>query len=179
MKTEAMKTIFVRASLLLTGALGLVMVSGCVVEVTPGGPPPPPVVMAPPPVVEVPDYYVWDGDEYVGMIGPNYYYLGPGQAWVVCDPVRVQRFNVWVGYHPDWRSHMTYNDHYRRDAHGAFHPVTQNGVRPDIRVNEHVTGQGEDRPEVQGSDHPMGQTGPAHHSPVKKAKAPPKNEEHH
>jgi hypothetical protein len=76
-------------------------------------PPPPPVVVAPPAVVVAPDNYVWDGTEYVGVVGDQYYYLGPGNVWVAMDPPRMHRFNVWIGAHPDWRSHMTANVHYR------------------------------------------------------------------
>src|SRR5581483_2144672 len=64
----------------------------------------PPVVVAPPPVVVAPapvvtvivgvlDSYVWDGDEYVGVVGSDYYYLGPDNVWVICDPVRLGRFH--------------------------------------------------------------------------------------
>jgi hypothetical protein len=37
-----------------------------------------PVVVAPAPEVElVPEYYVWDGVEYVGVVNSRYVYLGP------------------------------------------------------------------------------------------------------
>jgi hypothetical protein len=49
----------------------------------------------------------WDGFEYVGWYGDHYYYWGPNQAWIICDPVRVGRVNVWVQTHPDWRTHVT------------------------------------------------------------------------
>jgi hypothetical protein len=65
-----------------------------------------------------PGNYVWDGYEYVGVVGGQYYYLGPGNVWIGCDPVRVRRFNVWVGAHPDWRAHATVNMHYRGYAQG-------------------------------------------------------------
>jgi hypothetical protein len=88
-------------------------------------PPPPPVVVAPAPVVVVaPDDYVWDGTEYVGIVGGQYYYLGPGDVWVVCDPVRLHRFQVYVGVHPDWRTHMTHNVKYRTMDRG-YHPQPQ------------------------------------------------------
>ena len=63
-------------------------------------PPPPPGVAV---IGFVPDYCFWDGYEYVGWYGDNYYYWGPRRVWVVCDPVRVQRVNVWVAAHPNWR----------------------------------------------------------------------------
>src|SRR5579863_3586152 len=67
------------------------LMPGCVVE--PNGrvafqpfvvvAPAPVYVAPPPPVVEVapvmiPDSYMWDGYEYVGLVGDQYYYLGPG-----------------------------------------------------------------------------------------------------
>jgi len=44
-------------------------------------------------VATVPDTYIWDGDEYVGVVGSQYYYLGPGDVWLPFDAVRVVRFN--------------------------------------------------------------------------------------
>ena len=117
-----------RGCLLSAVAGGLVMVSGCVIE--PNGAvafrpvvvvaPPPPVVVEPAVTVSVgvPDDYVWDGTEYVGLVGDQYYYLGPGDVWLLCDPVRLDRFHGWERGHPDWRSHAIRNDRFRRDAHG-------------------------------------------------------------
>jgi len=115
---------------------GLVMVSGCVVE--PNGrvafqpvvvAPPPPVVVEsepPPPVVTVdvvPDDYVWDGFEYVGVVGGAYFYLGPGNVWITCDRDRVERFHGWERDHRDWREHAVHNDRFRNDAHGHYHAM--------------------------------------------------------
>lgn len=104
--------------------LASVLLAGCVVEpdgrIRAGV-----VVTAPAVTVEadvVPDDYVWDGYEYVGVVGDQYYYLGPGNIWVVCDPVRVERFHAWVGGHPDWHAHAIRNDRYRNDSHGHYHP---------------------------------------------------------
>ncbi|MGA2869125.1 MAG: hypothetical protein ABSF34_08195 [Verrucomicrobiota bacterium] len=85
---------------------------------------PPPVYVAPAPavVVGVPDSYVWDGDEYVGLVGDQYYYLGPGNVWIVAEPWRIDRFHGWERGHPDWRGHATRNDRYRADAHGRVQP---------------------------------------------------------
>jgi hypothetical protein len=92
-----MKTKRLRVFILSIAAGGFV--SGCVVQ--PNGrvafqpfvvvAPQPMVVVAPPPVevapVMVPDSYAWDGYEYVGLVGDQYYYLGPGNAipsgWIV------------------------------------------------------------------------------------------------
>jgi hypothetical protein len=83
------------------------LATGCSVAVAP------PVVDVSPPVAEVtvgvPDAYVWDGVEYVGMVGGTYYYLGAGGAWVVCDPVVLGRFHGWERGHPDWRAHAIRN----------------------------------------------------------------------
>lgn len=103
-------------------SLALVLMSGCVVEpdgrIQAGVEVFPPVVAVEADVV--PDDYYWDGYEYVGIVGDRYYYLGPGNVWVVCDPIRLHRFNVWIGAHPDWRVHATVNVHYRTDAHGHY-----------------------------------------------------------
>ena len=79
-------------------------------------------VEAPLPAVEVevyPDYYWWDGYEYVGIVGGQYYYLGPRHAWIVCEPFRVERFHEWERGHPEWREHATYNEHYRPAGRGS------------------------------------------------------------
>jgi hypothetical protein len=78
---------------------------------------PAPVVMAPPPPqpapVYVPEYYTWDGYEYVGWCGGQYVYWGP-RGWLVCDTVILGRFHGWERYHPDWRREATrYHDHDR------------------------------------------------------------------
>ena len=115
---------------------GLGLLSGCVVE--PDGlvvgvlpfvvvAPQPLVYAAPPPVVYaapamVPDSYVWDGYEYVGYVGNQYYYLGPNNLWLICDPFRIERFHGWEGKHADWRNHAVRNDHYRTDRNGHVQP---------------------------------------------------------
>jgi hypothetical protein len=81
-----------------------------------------PVVVATPPPVTVPDDYVWDGYEYVGLVGDQYYYLGPGDVWLIADPFRLDRFHGWERGHPDWHAHAIRNDRYRRDAHGHEQP---------------------------------------------------------
>ena len=70
--------------------------------VQPGSPPafaPAPAPMAAP---YVPQYYVWDGYEYVGMCGGQYVYWNGG-AWLVCDGLILGRFHGWERYHPGWR----------------------------------------------------------------------------
>jgi hypothetical protein len=102
---------------------GLVWASGCVVE--PSGRVvvgvPPPVVVEPGPVL-VPDDYVWDGYEYVGVVGGVYFYLGPGNVWVRCEPWRLERFHGWEREHPDWHAHAIRNERYRTDSHGHYQP---------------------------------------------------------
>jgi len=113
---------------------GMVLVSGCVLE--PNGQvafqplvvvAPPTVYVAPPPVVEapvmIPDDYVWDGYEYVGLVGGQYFYLGPGNFWLACEPFRLQRFHGWEGGHADWRAHAVRNERFRTDRSGQVHPV--------------------------------------------------------
>lgn len=138
-KDNIMKTKYSRMGILLTLAGGLALVSGCVVEpngtvrVAPIVVAPPvvavtaPAVEVAPPVVEVPDTYVWDGVEFVGLVGDQYFYLGPGDVWVFCDPVRLGRFHDWERIHPDWRAHAIRNDRYRKDARGEVHPMGHGG----------------------------------------------------
>ena len=91
-----------------------------------GAPAPVVTVTVPAPVVvvsPVPDTYVWDGAEYVGVVGGQYYYLGPGNLWLVMDPTRLARFHAWAKVHADWRSHAVQNEKYRQDAHGHVAPM--------------------------------------------------------
>ena len=103
-------------------------------------PPPPPVVVVPAPAVTVevgvPDSYVWDGDEYVGVIGSDYFYLGPGNVWIACDPVRLERFHGWEKGHADWRDHAIRNVNYRNDAHGHNVPM-RSDVKADVKADNH------------------------------------------
>jgi hypothetical protein len=85
--------------------------------------PAPVVVIAPPTVIMVPDVYVWDGVENVGTVNGQYFYLGPGDVWLVCDPDRLTRFHGWEKGHADWQTHATRNDSYRKDARGNVHPI--------------------------------------------------------
>jgi hypothetical protein len=147
-KNRIMKTKCLRACGLSIAAGGLVLlVSGCVVEpngrlafqpIVVAAPQPvyvapqpvyvapQPVYVAPQPVVEepvmIPDSYVWDGVEFVGVVGNQYFYLGSGNVWLVCEPFRLERFHGWEGDHRDWRDHATRNDNYRKDAHGHVQP---------------------------------------------------------
>lgn len=95
------------------------LLSGCLVGVRPYGPygptvafqpfPPPVVVQTPVPMViapNVPESYVWDGYEYVGLYGDQYVFWNAG-AWAFCDPVMLGRFHGWERYHPAWRAHAT------------------------------------------------------------------------
>jgi len=105
-------------------ALVLILVSGCVVEPDGRVYVRPLVVAAQPPVVvdEVPDDYIWDGYEYVGLVGGVCFYLGPGNVWLRCEPWRLDRFHGWERDHADWREHAVRNDHYRNDSHGHYQP---------------------------------------------------------
>jgi hypothetical protein len=130
-----MKSKFLRAGMGVVTTGALVLAAGCVVY--PSGrvafapivvAPAPVYVAPPPPVVEtepamVPDGYVWDGYEYIGIVGDQYYYLGPGDVWLVAEPWRLDRFHGWERGHADWRGHLVHNDRYRRDAHGRERPM--------------------------------------------------------
>ena len=86
-------------------ALGALAV-GCTVQVGPSPPPPPPVAVAPGPVapapVVAPEYYVWDGTEFVGWYAGSYVYWSGG-VWLPCPEIVIGRFHAWERYHPDWR----------------------------------------------------------------------------
>ena len=143
-----MKMKYLSYGMMPLAASALALMAGCVVE--PGRvyvrPPvvavaPPPVVVAPAPVVvapapvvvEVPDSYVLvDGIGYVGFVGDACFYLGPGERWVVCDPVRIARFHDWERVHVDWRVRLAVrNDHYRTDRYGHVAP------RREVREDRH------------------------------------------
>jgi len=109
----------------------LALMPGCVVE----GPPPPVAAE----VTVVPDSYVWDGYEYVGLYGDQYYYLGPGNVWTVCDPVRLARFHDYVRVHPDWHAHATVNVRFRGNAPKREPP---HHAAPPPRKDDHDQGYG-------------------------------------
>jgi hypothetical protein len=100
----------------------LKLMSGPSVGITVQVPVPPPPAPSITVEVGVPDFYVWDGYEYVGVIGSQYYYLGPDHVWLVCEPFRLGRFHHWERGHVDWREHAIRNEHFRRDAGGHEHP---------------------------------------------------------
>ena len=110
-----MKTCKIIRALAASGLAALVLTAGCADK---GPPPPPPGVAV---VGFAPDYCFWDGYEYAGWYGGEYYYWGPRQVWVVCDPVRSQRVNVWVKTHPDWRA---------RTVPTVQHPVVEVDRQP-------------------------------------------------
>lgn len=132
-------------------------------------PAPPTVIVNPPaPVVvaAVPDYYAWDGYEYVGVVGDQYYYLGPGDVWIVCDPVRLGRFHTWEKGHSDWRTHAIHNVKYRNvdRAHSPPQPMHENKPAPapqhapPVRDNQHVPPAHDDQRDHSDHDH----NGPSH-----------------
>jgi hypothetical protein len=152
-----MKMKYLSMSMLPVAACGLALMSGCVVQpggvyvrppvvaVVPPPPPPPPVVIAPAPVVVapapvvvgVPDSYVWDGVEYVGVVGDTWFYLGPGNVWLVSDPVRIARFHDWERFHPDWRVRLAIrNDRFRTDRYGHVAPRHE-VERRDVHEERH------------------------------------------
>jgi len=73
--------------------------------------------------VGVPDSYIADGDEFVGVIGTDYYYLGAGNLWIPFDAGRLAHFQSWEKNHADWREHSVLNAKYRTDAQGHFVPL--------------------------------------------------------
>lgn len=70
-----------------------------------------------PPVTAVPNSYVWDGRNYVGMVGHQYFYLGPGNVWTIMDtPATLSYFQGWERAHPNWQAHATPNVRYRNNG---------------------------------------------------------------
>lgn len=112
--------------------------------------PPPPVVTV---EVGVPDYYVWDGVEFVGVVGAQYYYLGPGNVWIVCDPVRLDRFHVWEKAHVDWRDHAVHNELYRHDAHGHEVPLRDDHSHDNAAGHNDSQSQSAGHDKGHGHDH--------------------------
>ncbi|MGH7992355.1 MAG: hypothetical protein ACREDQ_02485 [Limisphaerales bacterium] len=106
----------------IAGLAALTLMSGPVVTVHVPAPVVTVQVPAPTITVAVPDTYVWDGYEFVGVVGDQYYYLGPGNVWIVCDRARLTRFHGWEKAHADWRAHAIVNERYRLDAHGHMQP---------------------------------------------------------
>jgi hypothetical protein len=146
----------------------MALVSGCQVTVGPGSA----EVEVGGPVVEVaPEAYVWDGVEYVGDYNGQYMYLNPGGVWVVCDPIVLERFHGWEGYHPDWRQEAIHNEgEHRLDRQ---HPPSarERVAMPENRAAapEHTTAAPEEHRAV----------APEHKTvaPVKKTTAPEKKTE--
>ena len=128
--------------LVIAGAVFTVVVAGCVVQpngqVTLGypvvvAPAPAPVIVAP---VMVPEYYVWDGYEYVGVVGNQYVYLGPGNVWLIAEPFRLERFHGWERGHADWRMHATRNEQFRTDRNGHVQPRHDEARKDESRKDE-------------------------------------------
>lgn len=138
----------------LSSLATLTAVAGPSVSVQVGVPPPPVVkvsVPVPAPAVTVsvgvPETYVWDGFEYVGVIGDDYFYLGPGHVWILCEPFRAARFHDWQKVHVGWRDHATVNVHYRKAANGhADYPGA--AAKPADKDN-----RGYDHDQDHGHDH--------------------------
>jgi len=140
-----MKMKIARLCSLSVAAGGLALVSGCAVDqngrmalVLPTVVVAPPVYVAPQPVVVepvmVPDSYVLVNGEYVGLVGDQYFYLGAGGVWLVCDSVRLERFHGWERDHRDWREHAIRNDNFRRDARGHEQPRHEQPRHDDRQV---------------------------------------------
>ncbi len=98
-----MKTKYLEVCVLLTATTFL---CGYVIESSGQISYQPPVVALQPELVvvaetPVPQSYAWDGAENIGIVGGQYYYLGLGNVWIVCEPYRLERFHGWERHHPD------------------------------------------------------------------------------
>jgi hypothetical protein len=109
----------------------VIVVTPPVVTVSVPAPPPPLAVTV---QVVAPDSYYWDGYENVGVVGDQYYYLGPGNVWMVMDADRLHRFHDWEGKNPDWHSHAIHNEKYRTmdHAHDRPQPVPDHHDNPPV-----------------------------------------------
>jgi len=114
-----------------------------------------PVVTIPAPTVAVqtvPDSYAWDGTEYVGVVGSQYYYLGPDHVWLTLDGSRRTRFHDWEQTHADWRTHAVRNERYRSDAHGHNVPLRDAHDNHDNKDNHDVRAN-PDHQDIHANDH--------------------------
>jgi hypothetical protein len=109
------------------------------------------VVSQPVAATPVPETYVWDGSEYVGVVNDQYYYLAPGNVWMVMDPPRFHRFQDWQKGHRDWREHATRNVRYRNAEHG---------VRPQPMREDRSTKPDRDQDRDRDRDRDHGQHSP-------------------
>jgi hypothetical protein len=139
-----MKTNLVRVAAWPTSALFALTLAGCVIE-TPDAAYAAPVRATV--IVEsdmyIPDYYVWDGYEYVGVVDGRYYYLGQGSLWFACEPWREHRFHDWERRNPRWHEHAERNDRFRKGHDGRFHPIGAHAPEhPDTPPPPHNTGPG-------------------------------------
>jgi PXPV repeat (3 copies) len=78
--------------------------------------------------MQVPASYVWDGRQFVGPVGNQFYYLGPGNVWIPMDRSRMNNFRAWETANPHWRSWATPNVRYR--ARPPQPVAVAPGVRP-------------------------------------------------
>jgi|SRR5579862_6308486 len=124
MKTKRQTVKVIALAIAITGQATVTSVSGPVVTVQ--VPAPVVTVQAPAPAITitmvVPDTYVWDGFEFVGVVGNQCLYLGDGGYWLPCDTLRLRRFHTWEKANADWRAHAIENVRYRVDARGHIHP---------------------------------------------------------
>jgi len=114
----------IKKVVLLIGSVAVLILNGCIATWTPSS-------VAPSPFVFVPETYVWDGFEFVGVVGDDYVYLGPGRVWLRCEPWRLNRFHGWERGHGDWRGHAARNEHYHGPVeHGPVgHPPYSHNPR--------------------------------------------------
>jgi hypothetical protein len=95
------------------------------------------MVPAPAVTVTVPDSYVWDGTEYVGVVGSQYFYLGPNNVWLTLDAPRLARFHGWERDHQDWRANAIRNTRYRGDARAHDVPSHDDHAVRDAHGDDH------------------------------------------
>jgi hypothetical protein len=100
--------------IMAAAGFALALVTACPAQSTPAASaqPPPPARTSPPRSPVVPRRYVWDGFEFVGRGGNQYFYLGPNNVWMVMDNARLRRFQEFQIANPNWQQNQIRNTRY-------------------------------------------------------------------
>jgi hypothetical protein len=130
---------------IFTSIMSMTMIGIALALTHPWAAPAATVVISPPVVVTtpVPETYVWDGAEYVGVVNGQYYYLGPGNVWIALDSQRMNRFHAWQHSNPNWQAHATHNTRYRGNNHVPQPQPMRHVPPPNPNQNSQHNGDGD------------------------------------
>lgn len=99
--------------IIATAGIALALANPCIAQpATVASARPPAIPRNSPQALAVPQTYVWDGFEFVGRVGSQYYYIGPNNTWMVLDGVRLRRFQRWQKADPNWQQRQIRNTRY-------------------------------------------------------------------